>query len=166
MSDDGVALKKRGHEMKMKKIVKVIIVCILGMLSINANAGKADIIASKNVESLNYALKSGHVDAIMRIYAQNAMLVQSDGNISGNADQIRAFWNKIIASPGAYEFDLTEAHRDGDSIVMTARLASVLSKKVSSNQDLKYFYNGTIQTVLKDQGNGNWKTVVQQWNQY
>ncbi len=148
------------------KTVKIIIVCILGLLSINANAGNVDKIASKNVKSLNYALKSGHVDAIMDVYAQNAMLVQSDGYIYGNTDQIRAFWNKIIAVPGAYEFDLTEAHRDGDSIVMTARLASVLSKKVSTNQDLKYFYNGTIQTVLKDQGNGNWKTVVQQWNQY
>jgi ketosteroid isomerase-like protein len=148
------------------KTVKIIIVCILGLLSINANAGNADKIASKNVKSLNYALKSGHIDAIMDVYAQNAMLVQSDGYIYDNSDQIRAFWNKIIAIPGAYEFDLTEAHRDGDSIVMTARLASVLSKKVSTNQDLKYFYNGTIQTVLKDQGNGNWKTVVQQWNQY
>ena len=160
-----VAALKTDDETEMN-IVKIIIVCILGLLSVNANAGKADKIANKNVENLNYALKSGHVDAIMGIYAQNAMLVQSNGNISGNADQIRAFWKKIISVPGAYEFDLTEAHRDGDSIVMTARLASVLPKQVSSKQDLKYFYNGTIQTVLKDQGNGDWKTVVQQWNEY
>ena len=165
MSDGGCRSVKFSHETKMKSI-KVIIVCILGLLSVNANAGKANKIANKNVENLNYALKSGHVDAIMGIYAQNAMLVQSDGNIYGNADQIRAFWEKIVSEPGAYEFNLTEAHRDGDSIVMTARLASVLSKEVSTNQDLKYFYNGTIQTVLKDQGNGNWKTVVHQWNEY
>ena len=156
-------MMKRKRTMKM---VKIIIVCILGLLSVNANAGKTDKIANKNVDNLNYALKSGHVDAIMGIYAQNAMLVQSDGNISGNADQIRSFWKKIISAPGNYEFNLTEAHRDGDSIVMTARLASVSPQQKTTNQDLKYFYNGTIQTVLKDQGNGNWKTVVHQWNEY
>lgn len=165
MSDSGCRSVKSDHETEMK-IVNVIIVCILGLLSVNANVGKANNIANKNVESLNYALKSRHVDAIMDFYAQNAMLVQSDGNIYGNADQIRAFWEKIVSEPGAYEFDLTEAHRDGDSIVMTARLASVLPSKLSTNQDLKYFYNGTIQTILKDQGNGNWKTVVHQWNEY
>ncbi len=148
----------------MNQKVKVILMCVLGILSINAKASMVDEIARKNVASWNYALKSGHVDAIMRFYAQNAMLVQSNGNIHGNTDNIRAFWKKIVATPGAYEFNLTEAHRDGDSIILTAKLASVASKRVSSNHALKSIYNGTIQHVLKDQGNGEWKTIVTQWN--
>lgn len=137
---------------------------LLVALTTNANAGKVDKIANKNVADWNYALKSGHVDAIMRFYARNAMLVQSNGNIHGNTDNIRAFWKKIISKPGSYEFNLTEAHRDGDSIVLTAKLASVASKRVSSNHALKNSYNGTIQHVLKNQGNGEWKTIVTQWN--
>jgi ketosteroid isomerase-like protein len=151
-------------EMMMNKVLKMAAMLLLAALTTNANAGKVDKIANKNVANWNYALKSGHVDAIMRFYAQNAMLVQSNGNIHGDTDNIRAFWKKIVATPGAYEFNLTEAHRDGDSIVLTAKLASVASKRVSSNHALKSIYNGTIQHVLKDQGNGEWKTIVTQWN--
>ncbi len=160
----GYCFEKFENEIVMSKIVKVILMCILGMLSINANAGMVDEIARKNVANWNYALKSGHVDAIMRFYSQNAMLVQSNGKIHDDADQIRAFWNNIIAAPGDYEFNLTEAHRDGNNIVMTAQLASVGSRQLSSNDKFKYYYNGNIQNVLKNQGNGDWKTVVQQWN--
>jgi ketosteroid isomerase-like protein len=142
----------------------IIVGLVLAVLSANANAGKVDKIANKNVANWNYALKSGHVDAIMRFYTQNAMLVQSNGNIHGDANQIRAFWKKIVSNSSDYEFNLTEAHRDGDSIVLTSRLASIASKRHANNGSLKYDYNGTIQHILKDQGNGNWKTVVQQWN--
>ncbi len=148
----------------MNQTVKVILMCISGMLSINAHAGIVDDIARKNVANWNYALKSGHVDAIMRFYTQNAMLVQSNGKIHDDANQIRAFWKNIVATPGDFEFNLTEAHRDGDKIVVTAQLASVGSKQLSSNDTFKYYYNGNIQNILKNQGNGNWKTVVQQWN--
>jgi ketosteroid isomerase-like protein len=150
--------------MVMNKIVKVALICILGMVSMNANAGMVDEVARKNIADWNYALKSGHVDAIMRFYTQNAMLVQSNGKVHDDVGQIRAFWENIVAAPGDYEFNLTEAHRDGNNIVMTAQLASIGSKQLSSNDDFKYYYNGNIQNVLKYQGNGDWKTEVQQWN--
>ncbi len=146
----------------MNKIFKLLVLLSIVTVSTNSSAGKVEKIANKNLSNWNYALKSGHVDAIMRFYAQNAMLVQSNGNIYGDSDSIRDFWKKIFTVPGAYEFNLTEAHRDGDSIVMTAKLASVETKP--GNQFLDTMYNGTIQHVLQEQGNGNWKTVVQQWN--
>ncbi|HFD10894.1 MAG TPA: hypothetical protein ENJ32_00255 [Crenotrichaceae bacterium] len=148
----------------MNKKINLIIVLVFATLAFNANASSVNKIANKNVANWNYALKSGHIDAIMRFYAQNAMLVQSNGNIYGDSGKIRAFWKNIVRNPGAYEFNLTEAHRDGDSIVLTAKLASVASKRNTNRYHLNTVYNGTIQHVLKDQGNGNWKTVVQQWN--
>ncbi len=159
-----VALYSLALREKMKNFVKMLIIVGFASISQTATAGKVEKIANKNVENWNYALKSGHVDAVMRFYGHNAMLVESNGNIYGDVSKIRAFWKELMAVPGAYEFNLTEAHRDGDSIVMTAELASTNTKNRIKGHHLKTVSNGTIQQVLKDEGNGRWKTIVQQFN--
>lgn len=137
---------------------------LTSVISTNVFAGKAEKIATKSVKNWNYALKSRHVDAIMRIYAKNAMLVESNGNIHNNSGRIREFWKKIINKPEAYEFNLTEAHQDGNSIVMTAKLGLVDENNGLSTELGTFDRTETIQQVLQYSGNGEWKTVVQQWN--
>jgi len=134
------------------------------MSGVNANAGNVERIASKTIERWNYALKSGHMDAIMRFYAQDAVLVQSNGDFAGDVDQIRSFWKDLVKNPGAYELNLQEAHRDGDNIVLTARLDVVATGQKLSKHPMNTRYEGTIQQVIKHQGRG-WKTIVQQWNE-
>ncbi|MCH9697999.1 MAG: nuclear transport factor 2 family protein [Gammaproteobacteria bacterium] len=148
----------------MKKQNILLVLLFLSVIPTHVLAGKAEKIATKSVNNWNYALKSRHVDAIMRIYAKNAMLVESNGNIHNDSGRIREFWKKIIDKPEAYEFNLTEAHQDGNSIVMTAKLGMVDGKDGIS-MDLSAFDGSeTIQQVLQYSGNGEWKTVVQQWN--
>lgn len=148
----------------MIRKINLLVLLTMTIMSFGVHAGKVDEIAVKNVDNWNYALKSGHLDAIMRFYTQNAVLVEANGNVYGGTDKIREFWKGIVVNPGAYEFNLKEAHRDGDSIVLTAKLDSVVSGNNSNNSYLDRAYKGTIQYVIKEQGKGNWKTIVQQWN--
>lgn len=123
-------------------------------------------IAESNVAKWNEAFAKGKVDDILSLYAQDAMLVQPNGEVSRSAGEIRAFWQHLISQrAGVFEIDIVEAKggKDG-TIVTTAKLSDLKTLPDKTHQVLKYNYDGLLYSVLKRQSDGSWKAQVQQWS--
>ncbi len=120
-------------------------------------------IAESSAAQWNAAFAKGKVEAIVSLYADNAMLLRPDGAVSRGAGEIRAFWQNVIQQ-GDYAMDIVDVSNDrDDTIVATAELSGVKTQG-SQSQATKYRYEGVLYSVLKRQPDGSWKAKVQKWN--
>lgn len=128
-----------------------------------ARADDARQIAESSAAQWNAAFAKGKVDAIVSLYADNAMLLRPDGAVSRGAGEIRAFWQNVIQQ-GDYAMDIVSVSNDQkDTIVATAELSGVQTLG-GQTQAIKHRYGGVLYSVLKRQPDGTWKAKVQKWN--
>jgi uncharacterized protein (TIGR02246 family) len=121
-------------------------------------------IAESAAAQWNKAFAHGKVEEILALYTDNAILMQPNGKVSKGAGQIRAFWQNLIAQ-GEFAMDVVDVRGSGeDIIVTTAKLADVKTLPSPEPQVMKYRFGGVLQSVLKRQPDGTWKSQVQRWN--
>jgi uncharacterized protein (TIGR02246 family) len=130
-----------------------------------ATADDARQVAEANIAKWNAAFADGKVDDIVSLYAGNAMLVQPDGAVSKSPDQIRAFWQSLIANQGGVlSINIQDAKSDNNDTIITKATLSDLQRLQNTQHVMKYNYEGVLYSVLKRQSDGSWKAQVQQWS--
>lgn len=136
-------------------------------LASTAQAGVDDAwqVAEANIAQWNQAFANGRVDDIVSLYAADAMLVQPDGVVSKNTGQIRAFWQALIDNKGGIiNIGIQDAKSEKDGTITTKTTLSDIRTLRNTQQVMKYDYDGVLYSVLKRQGDGSWKAIVQQWS--
>lgn len=132
-----------------------------------ASAGTDDStrqVAETTAAQWNAAFSKGQVDAILNLYAENALLVQPNGSVARGIGEIRAFWQTLIQQ-GDYTMAIVDVRGEQDgSIVATAKLSDRKTLSSPQQQIMKYHYGGLVYSVLKRQADGSWKAQVQRWN--
>ncbi len=122
-------------------------------------------VAEANSAQWNAALAKGKVDDIVSLYSANAMLVQPDGEVSKNPDQIRAFWQNLIKkNAGVFIIDVQEAKGETDGSIITRATLSDVKTLQNTQHVMKYNFDGVLYSVLKRQSDGSWKAQVQRWS--
>jgi len=141
----------------MKKLVWTLALW-LGM-TVAALAQDAPRSVSDAVARWNQVLRQGNLDALMHLYAKDAMVLLPDGRVARDPKEIRRFWRQLLAKRGGrYEMDLDDViYAKDDTVVSTLRWTNV-------DGELKYAYDGVIYNVFKKQPDGTWKAQVQRWN--
>lgn len=121
-------------------------------------------IAESAAAQWNAAFAKGKVEEILALYTDNAILLQPNGKVSKGAGQIRAFWQNLIGQ-GDFAMDVVDVRGSGeDIIVTTAKLSDVKTLPSPEPQVMKYRFGGVLQSVLRRQPDGSWKSQVQRWN--
>lgn len=121
-------------------------------------------IAESSAAQWNAAFAKGKVEEILSLYTDNAILLQPNGKVSRGAGQIRAFWQNLVGQ-GDFAMDVVEVRGSGtDTIVATAKLSDVKTLPSPEPQVMKYRFGGVLQSVLRRQPDGSWKSQVQRWN--
>lgn len=140
----------------MKKLL-----VILSLVGLNAAALAQDAPRSVTdaVAKWNQVLQQGNLDALMHLYAKDAMVLLPNGEVVKEQKDIRRFWRHLLAKKdGRYEMDLDDViYSRDDTVVSTLRWTSL-------DGELKYTYDGVIYNVFKKQPDGTWKAQVQRWN--
>lgn len=144
------------------KRLSVILASLALTTSLNGFADDARTVAETTTARWNAAFALGRLDEILALYAPNAMLVKPDGRVSGDFEEIRAFWRALI-DKGQFAVDLVEAHRESvDTIVVATRFADI--KPVAASQAyMRYSYDGLLYRVLERQSDGIWRAKAQRW---
>ncbi|BBL73605.1 YybH family protein [Methylomagnum ishizawai] len=146
----------------MKRSLGLLLALVTSAGTARAQGDDARQIAETSAAQWNAAFAKGKVDAIVSLYADNAMLLRPDGAVSRGAGEIRAFWQNVIQR-GEYAMDIvsvTEDHKD--TIVATAELSGVQTQ--GGQPVTKHRYGAVLYSVLKRQPDGTWKAKVQKWN--
>ena len=125
----------------------------------------AQSVAAATTAQWNAAFARGKVDDIVSLYSSNAMLVQPDGAVSKNPDQIRAFWQNLIKkNAGVLNIDIQEAKGETDGTIITRATLSDVKTLQNTQHVMKYNFDGVVFSVLKRQNDGSWKAQVQRWS--
>ncbi len=135
--------------------------------SFQAFAGEDDVqrVAEANTAQWNAAFAKGRVEDIVSLYSPSAMLVQPDGAVSKNSEQIRAFWRNLIEkNSGLLTINVQEAKSGKDDTIITRAVLSDVKSLQNTQHVIKYNYEGVLYSVLKRQSDGSWKAQVQQWS--
>jgi len=136
------------------------------ILSAQAQADEARQVAEANAAQWNSALAKGTVDDIVALYADGAMLVRPDGEVSKGAGQIRAFWQNLIGdNRHLLTVGIEEAKGEKEGTVITRTTLSDVETLQNTQHVMKYNYDGVLYSVLKRQSDGTWKAQVQHWSQ-
>ena len=141
---------------------------LLAGLILPALAGVEDArqVAEANVAQWNSAFANGRVDDIVALYAEGAMLVQPDGEVSKGTGPIRAFWQNLIGkNRGLLTVDIEEVRGEKEDTIITRTTLSDVKTLQNTQHVMKYNYDGVLYSVLKRQSDGSWKAQVQQWSQ-
>lgn len=143
----------------MKKLVLMIALLSGSMMAVGATRDDPKKMAADAVAQWNAVLNSGSVDALMRLYADNAMVLLPNGQAATNSKSIREFWKHLLANTyGKHQLDLDDViFVKDDTIVSTVRWSNL-------EDGLKYSYEGVIYNLFKRQPDGSWKAQVQRWN--
>lgn len=122
-------------------------------------------VAEVTIAKWNEAFHRGRVDDIVSLYADNAMLLAPNGQVSKNPAEIRAFWQALIGRMGGeYQINIVDARTDKDGTIITKAVFSTRQTLTRTSQTLRYNYDGELFNVIKRQADGSWKTEVQRWN--
>ncbi|HHJ39498.1 MAG: hypothetical protein AXA67_09285 [Methylothermaceae bacteria B42] len=144
----------------MKKIV-LFLALALGMANGFADDSKqvSEKMARDAVAQWNAVLHSGNIDALMRLYANNAVVLLPNGKTAKDKQAIRRFWKQLLDSnPNHFKLDLTDViYAKDDTVVSSVRW-------VNKEDGLEYSYDGVIYNVFKRQADGSWKAQAQRWN--
>ena len=120
-------------------------------------------IAETTAAQWNKAFADGKVDEILALYTDNAILLLPNGQVSKGQGQIRAFWQDLI-DQGAFAMDVVEVRGSGEgTIVATAKLSDVKTLPSAEHKVMTYRFGGVLQSVLRRQPDGSWKSQVQRW---
>ncbi len=117
-------------------------------------------VAEDVVAKWNSVLRQGGgINALMQLYAKDAKVLLPNGEMAGDAKEIREFWCRLLARRGKkYEMDLEDViYAKDDTVVSTLRWSEL-------DGGMKYSYDGVIYNVFKRQADGSWKAQVQRWN--
>lgn len=152
----------------MTKLSSSLISIILAGVTCQPLAATADTprqVAEAAMAKWNDAVQHGRVEEIVALYTDNAMLLAPDGQVSKSPEEIRAFWQAMIArKAGEYRFNVVEARDDkGDTIVTKAVLFNRLIP-ANTMQTMRGNHADELFNVFKRQKDGSWKTEVQRWN--
>lgn len=121
-------------------------------------------VAESAAAEWNAALAHGQIEEILALYTDNAILMQPNGAVSRGAGQIRVFWQALIGQ-GEFAMDVVDVRGAGEgTVVATARLSELKVLPSPEPQVMKYRYGGVLQSVLRRQPDGHWKSQVQRWN--
>jgi uncharacterized protein (TIGR02246 family) len=130
-----------------------------------AGADEARQVAEASIAQWNSAFAKRKVDDIVSLYAANAMLVRPDGSVSRSPEQIRAFWQSLIAqNNGVFSVGIQDVRGENSDTVITQTILSDVKRLQNTRQVMKYNYEGVLYSVLKRQSDGSWKAQVQQWS--
>jgi ketosteroid isomerase-like protein len=122
-------------------------------------------IAESNIHQWNAALEQRDLDQIMALYADNAIVLQPNGNVSKTPDAIRSFWRSVLDSANVgYSFDVEEIQKTTSKIVLAAKWSSRNQLRASTPDAVRRGYAGKMTNVLVRQDDGTWKAQVQRWN--
>jgi len=138
---------------------KLLMILTLVGLSAAATAQDAPRSVNEAVSKWNQVLQQGNLDALMHLYAKDAMVLLPNGEVVKDKAAIRRFWRHLLAKKGGrYEMDLDDVlYSKDDTVVSTLRWTNL-------DGELKYTYDGVIYNVFKKQPDGTWKAQVQRWN--
>lgn len=127
-------------------------------------------IASLHAENWRQTLLTGNVEEVLGLYDPgNALLIGPNGALAGSLSEMAAFWRSFIDKGGVKtNIQVVDAHFDvlanqrQDSTVV-ARL--LLSRDNSDKPNRIYFVKQRwhVDSILKRQTNGQWKTQLQNW---
>lgn len=107
-----------------------------------------------NINEWNQALNHGDVDDLTALYTDDAVVLDLDGKISTNSEEIRAFWrSRLSADQRGDKLVIIEFQGDADRIVTAAKWLAAGAK-----------WEGTLVSIFERQGDGTWKTRFQRWN--
>ncbi len=138
---------------------------LAGSFQALAVADDAQRVAEANTAQWNAAFAKGKVEDIVSLYSSNAMLVQPDGAVSKNPEQIRAFWQNLIKkNAGVLSIDVQEAKGETDGTIITRATLSDVKTLQNTQHVMKYNFDGVVYSVLKRQNDGTWKAQVQRWS--
>lgn len=140
---------------------------LLATMLWGVTAGAADdfrAIAASNAAQWNRAFAAGKVDAILSLYAPDAILVQPDGKVFRQQNEIRSFWQTLI-NQGAFQIDVIDVKSEKDDTIVTTTTLSDIKTLQDSRHPLRYHYDGVLYSVLKRQSDGTWKATVQHWSE-
>ncbi len=144
----------------MKKLV-LMIALALGMANGFADDSKqvSEKMARDAVAQWNAVLHSGNIDALMHLYANNAVVLLPNGKAAKDKQAIRRFWKQLLDSnPSHFKLDLADViYAKDDTVVSSVRW-------MNKEDGLEYAYDGVIYNVFKRQADGSWKAQAQRWN--
>jgi uncharacterized protein (TIGR02246 family) len=121
-------------------------------------------IAESAAAQWNAAFAKGKVEEILALYTDNAILLQPNGKVSRGTGQIRAFWRNLIEQ-GEFAMEVVDVRNSGEGIIVaTAKLSDIKVLPSPEPQVMKYRFGGVLQSVLRRQPDGSWKSQVQRWN--
>lgn len=134
---------------------------ILGLFSLSAAtmAQDAPRSISDAVAKWNQVLQQGNLDALMHLYAKDAMVLLPNGKAVKDPNEIRRFWQQVLANKGGqFRMNVDDIiYSRDDTVVSTLRWTA-------KEGALQYAYDGVIYNVFKKQADGTWKSEVQRWN--
>jgi ketosteroid isomerase-like protein len=122
-------------------------------------------VAEATAAQWNEAFRTGRIEDILSLYADNAMLLQPSGQVSRTPKEIGEFWKGLIErKSGEYRIDVVDARSEKDGSLVTTLQFSRRQNLANSGRTVKYNYDGELQNVFKRQPDGTWKAQVQLWN--
>ena len=96
------------------------------------------------LDGLYEALASADLDAIVALYAPDAVIVRHDGAVQGH-DAIRGFWDRYLANHRPYELDQIVAFRHEHDVVLWDAIVTTDAGKLLTYHVVVLGGDGTIQ---------------------
>lgn len=150
--------------MKTSRLFAILALTGFSLASSLAQAETPQTIAASTLNQWNSAIEQGDIDQIMKLYADNAMVLQPNGNVSRTREEIRSFWlNVLDSNNGHYSFNLSDIISNRKSIVLAAKWSADSNLRSASASTRRTRYDGTMTNVLTKQDDGSWKAQVQRW---
>lgn len=126
----------------------------VGVFAAHAVAADVEWEAYVNINEWNQALNHGDVDSLAALYTDDAVVLDLDGRVSTNSEEIREFWrSRLSADQKGDKLVIIEFQGDADRIVTAAKWLAAGAK-----------WEGTLVSIFERQGDGTWKTRFQRWN--
>ncbi|RUM52529.1 MAG: hypothetical protein DSY87_06215 [Methylococcus sp.] len=142
---------------------------LLGLIALGgtpiAAADSLASIAGSNVDQWDQALNRRDVEQVMALYTENAIVLQSNGQISQTRNAIRSFWELVFdTQSGEYSFDIEGIQKSSNKIILAATWSARNGLNSTPYGSVGHGYDGKMTNVLVRQDDGSWKAQVQRWN--
>jgi ketosteroid isomerase-like protein len=149
---------------RVRRIGFAILLSLSFVASVSAAIAGPREIAEASAAQWNEAFRSGRIEDILSLYADNAILLQPSGQVSRTPKEIRAFWEGLIERKGGeYRIHVVDARVEKDGSIVTSLRFSRQQHPTRSGRTMNYNYDGELLSVFKRQPDGTWKAQVQRW---
>jgi uncharacterized protein (TIGR02246 family) len=108
------------------------------------------------VEIVDRAFNSGDIDTILNFYEENAVVVTEPGKTARGKDELRSFFEQVLASKQIARQIKTYVLESDDIALFLSRWTLVEPDSVSDSQTRRFIST----TVFRKQPSGEWKAVI------